>query len=304
MALAEKVGQDAFLIWRPGKIGVRFPNSSLAQARSILLPSFLRPSDKALGVKGSISYIVDGLPSGFDPQEVINKFASREWPVLIGKSVRSPHQLRVLADIPPKELVVPNGATPIILRREFPPHAIDDNESMDDDDGGNAGGDDRSDLSDSPPALPAAPPSSSGPTFVPGWSASGTLEASPPASSTAASSVHLSKKQSTSSSLPSSSTRDVTSNAISRIDKLEAALELITAKQSQMDLQISHNVTQVSNLDSKVDSMKNDSNSMMAMLQVMLQKQDALLAQHANLPQEERRVRQRASLDGTPLGLE
>ncbi len=89
-----------------------------------------------------------------------------------------------------------------------------------------------------------------------------------------------------------------------RMDMLEAALERINAKQSQMDVQISHNVEQISVLGTKVDTVQADSATMLAMLTAMMSKQDALLAHHNTHSQDDRRVRPRASLDGAPSGLE
>ncbi len=305
IALAESVGREAFLIWRPGKVGVRFPNTCLATARKMLLPAFLLPSDNALGVKGSISYIVDGLPSGFDPQDVLAKLTARGWPVIVGKPVRGPYSLRVLADEPPKELVVPNGAKPIILRREFPIVVADDEDSMDDE----AGGVD--DDGDTPVVAVPPPPSgglssSAGPDFVPGWSASSPTATVLPSPTLSTPVVFAGPKKSGSGIVNKQvPTADIHPATAARIDRLEAALELINAKQSQMDVQISHNVEQITTLGTKVDSMQADSASMLAMMSVMMGKQDALLAQHNNTQvQEDRRVRPRATLEGTPSGLE
>jgi hypothetical protein len=302
IAIAEAVGPEAFLIWRPGKVGVRFPNSCLAKARKILLPAFLLPSDNALSVKGNISYIVDGLPSGFDPQDVLAKLAARGWPVILGKPLLGPYSLRVLADEPPKDLAVPHGQKPIILRREFPIVVADDEDSMDDDDGGVD--DDDVPVVVDPPPLPGSSSSSAVPVFAAGWSAPFPTANDQPSATPIPPATRPSKKSGTG-TVNNQAANNVNPPASdARIDKLEAALELINAKQMQMDVQLSLNVEQISTLGTKVDSMQSDSASMLAMMTVMMGKQDALLAQNNAQVQDDRRVRPRASLEGPPSGLE
>jgi hypothetical protein len=299
--MAESIGPEAFLIWRPGKVGVRFPNSCLAKARQILLPAFFMPSDNALSVKGNISYIVDGLPSGFDPQDVLDKLTARGWPVILGKPLRGPFSLRVLADEPPKELVVPNGQKPIILRREFPIVVVDDEDSMGDGDG--ADDDDAPPVVVVPPPLPGSSSSSTVPIFETGWSAS--LPTATDQTSPTVTPLFRTPKKSGTGTVNNQVANPVIPPASdARIDKLEAALELINAKQMQMDAQLHHNVEQISNLGTKVDTMQSDSATMLAMMTVMMGKQDVLLAQNNVQVQDDRRVRPRASLEGPPAGLE
>ena len=284
---AEAVCSGAFVVWRPGKLGVRFPNSHLAQARMLLMPSFLRPAEKALGIRGSISFIVDGLPSGFDPHDVVDRLASKGWPVLIGKSLKKPNSLRVLADAAPADAVIPNGKRPIVIRREFAIAEVvvdSDDDSMEEDSKKEEKEDDKQATDTSPAVVEAGAPS---PVFVPGWNLNLSTPLPP--------SPRLQPKNTHS---ESNETPHVDTK---RIDQLEAAIKAIHSRQEQQDQKLAHNTDQLATLGANVGSLRTENSSLLSMMTQMMQKQDEILMQ-SRVSGEERRVRPRA--DNRPEGLE
>ncbi len=288
---AEAVCAAAFVVWRPGKLGVRFPYAQLAQARTLLMPSFLRPAEKSLGIKGNISFIVDGLPTGFDPHDVVNRLASRGWPVLIGKSLKKANSLRVLADEAPADAVIPNGKRPIVIRREFAIAEVvvdSDLESMEEDgkkeeeekDTGNAA------KVSAGPAVSASSPSN-----LPGWNLNLSTPIPP--------SPRL-QNENVSSVAPSSSREGAPRN-VKSMEQLEAAILSMQARQDQQDHKLSHTHEQLTALGANVSTLRTENSSLLSMMTLMMQKQDEILLQNRS-PGEDRRVRPRA--DKTPDGLE
>ena len=287
---AESVCATAFVVWRPGKMGVRFPNSHLAQARTLLLPSFLRPAEKALGIKGTTAFIVDGLPTGFDPHDVVDRLASKGWPVLIGKNLKKPNSLRVLADAAPVDTVIPNGKRPIVIRREFAiAEAVDvsDSDSMEEDDKKQEGEDDKLEVKD---PLQAVNPAAT--VFVPGWNLNLSTPLPPSPRSLPASS---------SSGAPLVNKNEGPHIDIKRIDQLEAAIIAIQARQEQQDQKLAFNSDQLTALGTNVGGLRTENSSLLSMMTLMMQKQDEILLQNRSTG-EDRRVRPRA--DCCPDGLE
>jgi hypothetical protein len=302
LSKAESICKEAFVIWRPGKMGVRFPNSHLAQARLLLMPSFLRPTEKALGVKGNISFIIEGLPPDFDPQDVVHRLSNRDWHVILGKPMKKATCLRVLADSPPEDLVIPNGKRPIVVRREFAA-AIDitddeEEESMQEDE----------EEKDSQAYLV-------GPIFAPGWSANGAVAPPPPSSARSVSppvapaSVQPSsgraanEEKKDKKDVHKQSESNFSSNDHSRIQQLEAAIVAIQTRQDAHDQKLQLNTQQLTTLGSSVEQLRGDNSNLMVMMQTMIQKQDDLLAQN-RVSGEERRVRPRSAAGDCPIGLE
>jgi hypothetical protein len=290
---AESVCAAAFVVWRPGKLGVRFPNAQLAQARTLLMPSFLRPAEKALGIKGNISFIVDGLPAGYDPHDVVNRLASIGWPVLIGKSLKKTNSLRVLADAAPADAVIPNGKRPIVIRREFAIAEVvvdSDLESMEED-GKKEEAEDASGKA-AMDAVAAGPVAGvTAPSFVPGWNLNLSTPLPP--------SPRL-QPEKTHKGAPSSSNEEAPRND-KRIDQLEAAIIAIQTRQDQQDQKLSYNNDQLTALGANVGNLRTENSSLLSMMTLMMQKQDEILM-HNRGTGEDRRVRPRA--DNRPDGLE
>jgi hypothetical protein len=302
LAKAESICKEAFVIWRPGKMGVRFPNSHLAQARLLLMPSFLRPTEKALGVKGSISFIIEGLPPDFDPQDVVHRLSNRDWHVILGKPLKKATSLRVLADSPPEDLVIPNGKRPIVIRREFAP-AIEVSDDEEDEEAMQEGDEEK----DSQAYLV-------GPIFAPGWSAQATApplpssarSVSPPVTPAAMQpSTNRSSKEEKvdKKDVHKKSTSNLSTIDASRIQQLEAAIAVIQTRQDEHDQKLQLNTQQLTTLGSSVEQLRGDNSNLMVMMQTMIQKQDDLLAQN-RVTNEERRVRPRSSAGDCPSGLE
>jgi hypothetical protein len=309
IAKADSICKEAFVIWRPGKMGVRFPNSQLAKARTLLMPSFLRPSEKALGVKGSISFIIEGLPIDFDPQDVINRLSDKNWHVLLGKPMKKSTCLRVLADAPPADLVIPNGKRPIVIRREFAPVEI----TVEDEEESDMEADEEDETkevgSSAHPAVNCSAGSGGAePVFSPGWNQSSAQPAAGISASLQVPSSSVAPAAAAGSSagqkVAKSSSKSAPSHDKDRIDKLEAAIAAIQSRQDSHDHQLQLNSEQVSALGSSVDQLRGDNSTLMTMMQAMMQKQDDLLTQQRQLAGEDRRVRPRSALGDCPTGLE
>jgi hypothetical protein len=218
--------------------------------------------------------------------------------------LKKPTCLRVLADSPPEDLVIPNGKRPIVIRREFAA-AID---VSDDEEEEGMQEEEEEEEQDSQAYL-------IGPIFAPGWSANSANNPPPPSSarsvspsvapaSVQPSSVRAAKEDGKDKhAVHKQGTTNLSTEDHTRIQQLEAAIAAIQTRQDAHDQKLQLNTEQLSTLGSSVEQLRGDNSTLMNMMQTMIQKQDDLMAQH-RVSGEERRVRPRSAAGDCPSGLE